>query len=224
MIRFSHVGKRYGSGTLALNDVTFHLEPESLTFLTGHSGAGKSTLMRLVLLIERASRGQVIVGGINLGKLSSRGVPAFRRGIGAVFQDNKLIADRTVGHNVALPLIVAGVPHREVGRRVRASLDKVGLLAKERAMPETLSTGERQRACIARAVINTPNVLLADEPTGNLDESMARQVMALFREFNRHRVTVLIATHNPRLMDEFPRYRRLELNQGRLVRDDGHDA
>ncbi len=217
MIRFSQVSKRYAGGADALSGVTFHLEPGSLTFLTGHSGAGKSTLLRLILLLDRPSRGQLVVGGINLGKLSRRHIPSYRRGIGAVFQDNRLLADRSVADNVALPLLVSGVPHREVGRRVRAALDKVGLLRLERAMPETLSGGEQQRVGIARAVVNRPNILIADEPTGNLDDAMADGVMNLLREFNRHRVTVLVATHDLRQVARFSPCRQLRLESGRLV-------
>jgi len=216
MIRFSHVSKRYASGTDALSDVSFHLEPGAMCLLTGHSGAGKSTLMRLILRLETPSRGQVVIGGINLAKLARANVPQFRRGIGAVFQDNKLLNDRSVADNVALPLIVSGVPQREIGRRVRAALDKVGLLQKERMKPETLSGGEQQRVGIARAVINRPNVLLADEPTGNLDDELAFEVMGLFREFNQHGVTVLIATHDLRQLSHMAPDWHLQLHQGRL--------
>lgn len=219
MIRFSQVSKNYGGGRDALVSVTFHLEPGEMAFLTGHSGAGKSTLLRLILMMDRPTRGQVVVGGINLGKLTRRRIPRYRRGIGSVFQDNKLLADRSVFDNVALPLVVAGVAHRELGRRVRAALDKVGLLAAEGAMPAQLSGGEQQRVGIARAVVNRPAILLADEPTGNLDEQMGAEIMELFHEFNRHRVTVLIATHDVRQIERHRPCRHLVLNEGRLAKN-----
>ncbi len=218
MIRFSQVSKRY-NGMDALADVTFHMDAGTMAFVSGHSGAGKSTLLKLILLMERASRGQIVIGGINLGKLARRHVPRYRRGIGVVFQGNKLLADRCVADNVALPLIVAGIPHREMQKRVRAALDKVGLLERERAYPESLSGGEQQRVGIARAVVNKPNILLADEPTGNLDDEMASEIMELFREFNRHKVTVLVATHDLRQIKRFAPCRHLILSHGRLIQN-----
>ena len=219
MIRFSQVSKNYGGPRDALNNVTFHLANGEMAFLTGHSGAGKSTLLKLILVMERASRGQVVIGGVNLGKLPRRRIPAYRRGVGVVFQDNRLLADRSVADNVALPLVVAGVAHREIGRRVRAALDKVGLLGFERQLPSTLSGGEQQRVGIARAVVNKPGILLADEPTGNLDDAMATQIMDLFLEFNQHRVTVLVATHDLRHIQRFRPCRQLVLEEGRLARN-----
>ncbi len=219
MIRFSQVSKHYGGARDALGGVTFHLEAGEMAFLTGHSGAGKSTLLKLILLLERATRGQLVIGGVNLGKLPRRRIPEYRRGIGVVFQDNRLLADRSVADNVALPLVVAGVPYREIGRRVRAALDKVGLLGAERHLPKVLSGGEQQRVGIARAVVNRPRIVLADEPTGNLDDAMASQIMDLFEDFHRHGVTVLVATHDLRQLARFAPCRQLELSAGRLLRD-----
>ncbi|MFT5112973.1 MAG: cell division transport system ATP-binding protein [Parasphingorhabdus sp.] len=217
MIRFSQVSKRYGSGPAVLSAVTFHLAEGEMAFLTGHSGAGKSTLLKLILLSERPDSGQVVVGGMNLGKLGRRKIPELRRAIGAVFQDNKLLSDRTVRDNVALPLVVSGLGHRECQRRARAALDKVGLLNKENQFPPTLSGGEQQRVGIARAVVNRPTILLADEPTGNLDAAMAEEIMDLFREFNQHQVTVLLATHDLERIAKYPTAKRLRLEQGKLV-------
>ncbi|MFQ5993604.1 MAG: cell division ATP-binding protein FtsE [Acidiferrobacterales bacterium] len=220
MIQFSNVSKRYASGHDALKNVSFHLEREEMAFLTGHSGAGKSTLLKLVSLIERPTRGQAIVNNKNLARVPRRRVPYFRRDVGIVFQDYKLLYDRTAFDNVALPLVVAGLPHREIGRRVRAALDKVGLLEKERAYPITLSGGEQQRVGIARAVVNKPPLLLADEPTGNLDEALSDEIMDLFRDFNHVGVTVLIATHDQRQIQRL-HTRALELRQGEMIRDNG---
>ncbi len=218
MIRFDHVSKRYPGGHEALSDVNFHLEAGDFAYLTGHSGAGKSTLMKLIALIERPSGGQLFVGGQNLAKVGRRKVPYHRRKIGVIFQDHRLHFDRTVFDNVALPLIIAGYSREEIGRRVRASLDKVGLLSKERVYPITLSGGEQQRVGIARAVVNKPELLLADEPTGNLDPELSREIMGIFHEFNSVGVTVMIATHDLELIREMPR-RVISLSQGRLVSD-----
>jgi len=196
MIRFDNASKRYPGGQEALSAVSFHLTPGSMSFLTGHSGAGKSTLLKLIAAIERPSRGQVIVDGRNLGKLPRRQIPFLRRRMGIVFQDHHLLYDRSVFDNVSLPLIIAGYKPRDIGRRVRASLDKVGLLHKEKAMPVTLSGGEQQRIGIARAVVHRPAMLLADEPTGNLDPQLSHEIMQLFVQFNQVGVTVLIATHD----------------------------
>ena len=196
MIQFHNVFKRYPAGQEALTDVSFHLPREQMAFLTGHSGAGKSTLLKLVSLIERASRGQVLVNNINLGSTRRGRIPYIRRQIGMIFQDHRLLHDRTVFDNVALPLVIAGHRHQEIGRRVRAALDKVGLLGKERLYPITLSGGEQQRVGIARAVVNKPPLLLADEPTGNLDPELSLEIMRLFEQFNQVGVTVLIATHD----------------------------
>jgi cell division transport system ATP-binding protein len=219
MIRFSQVSKNYGGARDALSHATFHIGAGEMVFVTGHSGAGKSTLLKLVMVMERPTRGQIVIGGINLTKLERRKIPVFRRGIGVVFQDNRLLNDRSVADNVALPLIVSGVPHREVARRVRAALDKVGLLRMERKLPGSLSGGEQQRVGIARAVVNKPNIVLADEPTGNLDDEMSSEIMDLFREFNHHRVTVVVATHDLRQISRYRPVRHLVLNEGRIARD-----
>lgn len=194
------------------------MPPGQMAFLTGHSGAGKSTLLKLIALLERPSRGQVLINGQNLAKVGRRRIPYFRRNIGIIFQDHQLLFDRTVFDNVALPLIIAGYPHREIGRRVRASLDKVGLLNKEKAYPITLSGGEQQRVGIARAVVNKPPLLLADEPTGNLDPELSQEVMTIFEDFSQVGVTVLVATHDLALIARLP-YRRLTLGKGQLMAD-----
>ena len=218
MIRFSQVHKRYANGFEALKGITFHIEPGELIMLTGHSGAGKSTLLKLVLLVERATRGQVIVNEQNLMKLPTRRTPQHRRQVGMVFQDHKLLYDRTVFDNIALPLVVAGVGQREIGRRVRAALDKVSLLGKEGLFPIMLSGGEQQRVGIARAIANRPPILLADEPTGNLDPQLADEIMDLFVTLNRHNTTVVVATHDLRHIERTGA-RLLELQSGRLLRD-----
>ena len=218
MIRFTNVSKRYPGGYEALHDVSFHLAPAEMVFLTGHSGAGKSTLLKLIALIERPSGGQVIVNGQNLNKLGRRKIPYHRRNIGVIFQDHRLLFDRTVFDNVALPLIIAGYSHAEVGRRVRASLDKVGLLGKEKVYPITLSGGEQQRVGIARAVVNKPPLLLADEPTGNLDPELSKEIMGIFEEFNRVGVSVLVASHDHALIRSMP-HRVLSLDHGALAGD-----
>ncbi len=218
MIRFSNVTKRYPGGQEALSDVSLHLAPGEMAFLTGHSGAGKSTLLKLIALLERATRGQVVINGQNLAKLGRRRVPLLRRNIGIIFQDHRLLLDRTVYDNVALPLIIAGFPAREIGRRVRAALDKVDLLGKERAYPITLSGGEQQRVGIARAIVTKPPILLADEPTGNLDPDLSREIMGLFDQFNQVGVTVLVASHDLDLIRTMNK-RILVLRQGRLVDD-----
>jgi cell division transport system ATP-binding protein len=215
VIRFDGVFKRYPNGREALADVSFEIDSGEMVFLTGHSGAGKSTLLRLIALIERASRGQVIVRGQNLAQIQRRGIPGYRRQIGMVFQDNKLLHDRPVWDNVALPLVIAGIPRRELDRRVRAALDQVGLLGRERSFPVELSGGEQQRVGIARAVVGKPPLLIADEPTGNLDPELALEVMRLFRRFNEVGVTVVIASHDVNLIDQFG-LRRLSLATGRL--------
>lgn len=218
MIRFTHTSKRYPSGFDALQDVNFHMPPGQMAFLTGHSGAGKSTLLKLIALLERCSRGQVFVNGQNLAKVSRRRIPYFRRNIGIIFQDHQLLYDRTVFDNVALPLIIAGESQRAIGKRVRAALDKVGLLGKEKSYPITLSGGEQQRVGIARAVVNKPLLLLADEPTGNLDPELSREIMQLFEAFSQVGVTVLIATHDLSLIKTLP-YRILTLKDAALVAD-----
>ncbi len=218
MISFSHVSKRYESGQEALLAVSFDIDPGEMVFLTGHSGAGKSTLMKLIMLMERATTGQVIVGGRNLGRLSRRHIAGHRRQVGVVFQNHQLLFDRSVFENVALPLQIAGFQSREVGRRVRAALDKVGLLHKEKHNPITLSGGEQQRVGIARAVVNKPPVLLADEPTGNLDPKLSEEIMGLFQQFNAVGVTTLIASHDVNLITRLNR-RVLSLDQGQIIHD-----
>lgn len=216
MIAFEQVSKRYEGGYEALSSIDFELERGEMAFLTGHSGAGKSTLLKLLTRTELASSGQVRVNGHRLNHIRPHQVPLFRRELGMVFQHHQLLSDRTVFDNVALPLRVAGISVSDCQRRVRAALDKVGLLQRERYYPLMLSGGEQQRVGIARAVVNRPAVLLADEPTGNLDPALSRDVMALFAEFNRIGTTVLIATHDLSLIARLP-YRVLTLHQGRLV-------
>lgn len=218
MIHFQQVQKRYQNGYDALSDLSFRLEPGEMAFLTGHSGAGKSTLLRLIALIERSTRGSVNVAGHNLSRVTRRQIPYVRRQIGFIFQDHRLLADRTVFDNVALPLVIAGLGHREIGRRVRAALDKVGLLDKERRCPLMLSGGEQQRVGIARAVVNRPPVVVADEPTGNLDPELSREIMDLFERFNQVGVTLLVASHDLELISRRG-HRVLCLDRGRLVRD-----
>jgi len=218
MITFEHVSKRYPGGVAALQDVSFHLAPGEMVFLTGHSGAGKSTLLRLILMLERATRGQVIVDGRNLGTMSARLAPQLRRRIGMIFQDHKLLSDKTVFDNVALPLMIAGMRYADIRKRVRAALDKVGLLSKERSWPLTLSGGEQQRVGIARAIVSMPPVLLADEPTGNLDPQLSEDLFSLFHQLNGQGVTVLIASHDLSLIRSMGQ-RVLVLSQGRLVDD-----
>ena len=216
MITFDRVSKRYEEGHDALREISVSIDRDELVFLTGHSGAGKSTLLRLIMLMDRPTRGLLTVDGQNLAAVSSRGVPRHRRNIGVVFQNHQLLYDRPVFDNVALPLIIAGYDHREVGRRVRAALDKVGLLDRERAMPVTLSGGEQQRVGIARAVVGKPRILLADEPTGNLDPGLSAEIMQLFEEFNQVGVTVLIASHDLVLISRL-HHRIITLRDGRLV-------
>jgi len=218
MINFEQVTKRYEDGYEALNELTFRVAQGEMAFLTGHSGAGKSTLLKLIMLMERSTRGKVIVSGRDLGDIKRRKVPFYRRNIGLVFQDHQLLFDRSVFDNVALPLIISGAQPREIGRRVRAALDKVGLLSKEKLLPLALSGGEQQRVGIARAVVNKPALLLADEPTGNLDPELSTEIMRLFEQFNQVGVTVMIATHDLSLIARL-RHRILTLQQGRLISD-----
>lgn len=219
MIRFDHVYKRYPNGREALSDLSLELASGEMAFLTGHSGAGKSSLLKLIALIERPTRGQLIVNGQNVAGVSRSKVPAFRRQIGVVFQDHKLLHDRTIFDNVALPLIIAGVGTKETGKRVRAALDQVGLLGREQSLPLELSTGEQQRVGIARAVVSKPAILIADEPTGNLDPDLSVEVMNIFRRFNEVGVTVLIASHDLYLLEQFA-VRRVRLEAGRIIEGD----
>ena len=196
MIRFSAVAKRYPGGLEALRGVSLEVGDGEMVAVTGPSGAGKSTLLKLAAGIERATSGTVVVQGQNLGALGESALAVLRRRIGFVFQDHKLLYDRSAFENVALPLRIAGFAREEAARRVRAALDKVGLLAREKAMPVTLSGGEQQRLCIARAIVNRPLMLVADEPTGNLDADYARAIIDLFVSFHQVGVTVLLATHD----------------------------
>jgi cell division transport system ATP-binding protein len=216
MIRFDQVYKRYANGREALAGVSFEIAPGALTFLTGHSGAGKSSILKLMALIERPTRGQVIINSENTADVKTRRIPQFRRQIGVVFQDHKLLHDRPVSDNVALPLVIAGLPKREIDKRVRAALDQVGLLGKENSRPLELSTGEQQRVGIARAVVGKPKLLIADEPTGNLDPELALEVMRLFKRFADVGVTVVVATHDLHLIDQVDG-RRIVLRDGRVA-------
>lgn len=216
LIRFDNVSKRYPGSKEALSRVSFEIDSGEMVFLTGHSGAGKSTLMKLIIVMERASQGQVFVHGLNVNRIAEKHIPPLRRDIGVVFQNHQLLFDRTVYDNVALPLIIAGFQHREVSRRVRAALSKVGLTDKERVLPIALSGGEQQRVGIARAVVNRPQLLLADEPTGNLDRGLSAEIMKLFHQFNQVGVTVMIATHDLELVSRLKK-RQLQLHEGRLV-------
>lgn len=214
MIRFAEVSMRYPGGHEALKQVNLHVQQGDMVYLTGRSGSGKTTLLRLILLAERATEGQIVVNGQNLGKMTGKRIPLYRRNIGFTYQDHRLLNERTVFDNVALPLVVAGdYRYQEIKKRVRAALDKVGLLAKERAFPITLSGGEQQRVGIARAVAHRPALLLGDEPTGNLDPGLSWEIMKLYEEFNRVGVTVLLASH------EFDMIKRM--NKPLMVLDDG---
>ncbi|WP_442323337.1 cell division ATP-binding protein FtsE [Cernens ardua] len=219
MISFEHVGKRYGGRFEAIADLNFSIDRGEMVFLTGHSGAGKSSVLKLLTCLERPSRGKVVVGGKDLARLRPSQIPFYRRQIGVVFQDHQLLFDRTVFDNVALPLMIQGTPPKDAARRVRAALDKVGLLYRERALPIELSTGEQQRIGIARAVVNKPALLLADEPTGNLDPQLSADIMRLFEDFNRIGTTVLLASHDLALIARL-RHRILRLRQGRLIADE----
>jgi cell division transport system ATP-binding protein len=216
MITFGSVCKRYPGGVEALRGVSLAVDAGEMVYITGHSGAGKSTVVRLIAGIERASSGTVIVHQQNVAALGLRSIPYLRRKLGLVLQDQKLLFDRSTFENVMLPLAIAGVEFREASKRVRAALDKVGLLGREKSMPITLSGGEQQRLAIARAVVNRPTILLADEPTGNLDAAYAREIFTLFRSFNQVGPTVVIATHDTGLIAQFPA-RQIGLHNGLLV-------
>jgi cell division transport system ATP-binding protein len=222
LIRIEDVSKRYPGGHDALKGLSLHVEKGEMVFVTGHSGAGKSTLLRLIALIDRPTSGQVIVDGQNTRRVTRRKIPAYRRQIGMVLQDHKLLYDRPVFDNVALPLIIAGHGHREAGRKVRAALDQVSLLNKEKQLPETLSSGEQQRVGIARAIVSRPKVLIADEPTGNLDPDLSLEVMRIFRRFNEVGVTLLIASHDIALIDQLG-CRRVALADGGLAVEQEED-
>ena len=216
MIQVSHVSKRYADGFEALREVTFAVEPAEMVFITGHSGAGKSTLLKLIAAIERPTAGSVIINGQNVSAMKPGMIPYFRRNFGLIFQDHKLLFDRSVFENVALPLLITGFPRAEIAKRTRAALDKVGLLGREKGKPITLSGGEQQRLCIARAIVNRPAILLADEPTGNLDTAYAEEIIGMFKSFNQVGVTVVIATHDEDMIERLgPRI--LHLDHGRLA-------
>ena len=218
MIRFEHVEKRYSTGRVALTDFNLSLGVGELAFLTGPSGAGKSTALKLLGLLERPTRGRIVVGGTDLSQVDARAIPAYRRRIGMVFQDHKLLHDRSVWDNVALPLIVAGSLRRELDKRVRAALDTVGLLGHEQNRPVEMSAGEQQRVGIARALVTKPDVVIADEPTGNLDPTLALDVMRLFQSFAQVGVTVLVASHDLHLIERLGA-RHVALDAGQVARE-----
>lgn len=215
MITFNQVSKRYPGGFDVLKNVSFELNKGEMAFLTGHSGAGKSTLLKLIAAIERPNSGSVLVNNQNVSALKSAALPYLRRNLGIIFQDHKLLFDRNVFDNVQLPLQICGFEHKESGKRVRAALDKVGLLNREKANPIALSGGEQQRLCIARAIVNRPSILLADEPTGNLDAEYAEEIMAIFESFHQVGVTLLISTHDAGVLRN-TQVRVIELKQGEI--------
>ncbi|MGD9788125.1 MAG: cell division ATP-binding protein FtsE [Sulfuricellaceae bacterium] len=215
MISFDQVSKSYRGGHEALRNLSFEIGDGELVVVTGHTGAGKTTLLNLIAAIERPTSGSVVVNGQNVGKMRRSAIPYLRRNLGLIFQDHKLLFDRTVFENVLLPLQISGFPHAEAAKRVRAALDKVGLLDREKAHPVTLSGGEQQRVCIARAIVNRPSILLADEPTGNLDPDYAHGIIEMFRSFHQVGVTILIATHDEHLIASLPA-RVLTLQHGAL--------
>jgi len=223
VIRFSAVSKRYPGGYEALRGVTLEIGDGEMVAVTGHSGAGKSTLLKLAAGLERASNGSVVVNGQNLGALGETALAILRRRIGFVFQDHKLLFDRNAFENVALPLRIAGFPAAEAARRVRAALDKVGLLAREKTRPVALSGGEQQRLCIARAIVNRPSLLVADEPTGNLDDRATRGIFQLLREINAQGTSIIMATHNLELIRRND-FRTIEMNRGSVVYDSAEHA
>ncbi|TLX47290.1 cell division ATP-binding protein FtsE [Pseudoalteromonas phenolica] len=218
MIRFENVSKTYPGGHRALEKVSFELADGELAFLTGHSGAGKSTLLKLISVMERPSAGHVYINGVNLNVVKNRQIPYVRRDIGIIFQNHRLLDRYNVFDNVALPLVIEGMHHKNITKRVHAALDKVGLLNKVKCQPSTLSGGEQQRVGIARAIVNSPPLLLADEPTGNLDPELSMEILKLFEDFNRHGTAVLIATHDLGLIARM-KYKSLTLDHGRLITD-----
>ncbi len=216
MISLSQVCKRYPGGFEALKNISFSIEKGEMVFVTGHSGAGKSTLLNLIAAIEPPSSGSIIINGQNLSQLRPAAVPFLRRNFGLIFQDHKLLFDRSVFDNVMLPLEITGFDRTESAKRARAALDKVGLLAREKTMPIALSGGEQQRLCIARAIVHRPSILLADEPTGNLDSAYASEILEMFKSFNQVGVTVVIVTHDERLIERFGE-RTLHFQHGTLA-------
>jgi cell division transport system ATP-binding protein len=215
LIKFDHVSKRYAGGYEALRNISFEIASGEFVFLTGHSGAGKSTLLKLIAAIERPNGGSVLVNGKNVKSLKPAAIPFLRRNLGIVFQDHKLLFDRSAFDNVLLPLQICSFDHRESVKRVRAALDKVGLLNRERTNPIALSGGEQQRLCIARAIVNRPTILLADEPTGNLDADYSSEIMRIFKSFHQVGVTLVISTHDENILSNFSS-RSLHLKQGEL--------
>lgn len=222
-VEFRHVVKRFENGAEALSDVSVTIPSGSLTFLTGHSGAGKSTFLNLLLRLDAPTRGRVLVNDVDIAGIKRRHLPVYRRHLGAVFQDGQLLDGRSIFDNVALPLHVAGMRPRDTRRRVRAALESVDLLNKARLLPGQLSAGERQRVVIARAVVNRPKILLADEPTGNLDPTLSRSIIGLFRRFHDVGVTVIVATHDTELVGTMGS-RVVELDHGRIVGNGGTNA
>ncbi|MEE2001923.1 cell division ATP-binding protein FtsE [Alkalimonas sp. MEB108] len=218
MLTFDQVSKSYPGGFIALDRISFELAKGEMAFLTGHSGAGKSTLLKLISLIERPTSGRVLINNVDLKRIRRSQVPYIRRDIGIIFQNHRLLMEHTVFDNVALPLVIEGFTGKEMVKRVHAALDKVGLLDKVRCLPETLSGGEQQRVGIARAVVNKPPLLLADEPTGNLDPELSKDIMRVFEAFNQVGVSVLVATHDHSLVARM-RYRTLTLKQGKMIND-----
>ena len=219
MIEFHNVSKRFPGGHDALSNVSMHLDKGAMAFLTGHSGAGKSTLLKIISLIEKPTRGQALLNRINLSTVTKSQIPYIRRKIGFIFQDHQLLFDRSVFDNVAMPLTIQGYRHQEIAKRTRAALDKVGLLHKEKSLPITLSGGEQQRVGIARAVVHKPMLLLADEPTGNLDPVLSREIMQIFIDFHQVGVSVLVASHDLNLIDELQKP-VLTLNRGQMIHND----
>jgi cell division transport system ATP-binding protein len=218
MIHFDKVTKRYSNGHEAVSQIGFDLQPGEMAFLTGHSGAGKSTVLKLIAMMERPSSGQVILNGHNLNRINANKVSQLRRSIGIIFQQPRLLNNRSIFDNIALPLMINGYSPKEMSKRVRAALDKVGLLPKEKLLPADLSGGEQQRVGIARAIVHKPILLLADEPTGNLDPTLSAEIMRLFAEFHQVGVAVLIASHDLGLIATM-RHRIILLKQGRLISD-----
>ncbi len=216
MINLSQVCKRYPGGIEALKDITLDIEEGEMVFITGHSGAGKSTLLKLIAAIEAPSSGTLVINGQNLGQMRPAATPFLRRNFGLIFQDHKLLYDRSAFDNVMLPLEITGFDRAEAAKRVRAALDKVGLLAQEKSMPITLSGGEQQRLCVARAIVHRPAILLADEPTGNLDAAYSVEIMEMFKSFNQVGVTIVVATHDDSMIERFSQ-RTLRLQHGTLI-------
>ena len=218
MIRFDQVSKRYPGGKMGLDALSFEVDAHEMVFVTGHSGAGKSTLLKLIAVMERPSAGAVLYAGINLGKLSRRRVPALRRRLGIVFQDHRLLMDRTLYDNVALPLQIIGARPQDMRRSINSVLDRVGLLDRSKALPSQLSTGEQQRVGIARAMVSKPELLLADEPTGNLDPQLSGEILSLLADFNADGTCVLVASHDLLLIKRM-RKRVLVLQEGKMLDD-----